>query len=108
MCTEGGAKVIKDAIEKHELDRVLVAACTPKTHQPVFQAVLDEAGINRRMLEFVNIREHDAFIHMHDKEGATSKAKQLIQAGVARALFLEEVPREVVDINPNVLVIGGG
>ncbi len=60
------------------------------------------------MLEFVNIREHDSFIHMHDKEKATLKAKQLIQAGVARALFLEEIPREIVNINPNVLVVGGG
>jgi len=74
----------------------------------VFQAVLKEVGINERMLEFVNIREHDSFVHMHDKQSASLKAQQLIKAAVARALELEEVPTEIVDINPNVLVVGGG
>lgn len=60
------------------------------------------------MLEFVNVREHDSFVHMHEKEIATEKAKDLIQAAVARAKLLEEVPTEIVDINPNVLVVGGG
>ncbi len=60
------------------------------------------------MLEFVNIREHDSFIHIHDKESASLKAYQLIRAAVARALKLEEIPTEIVDINPNVLVVGGG
>ncbi len=74
----------------------------------MFQAVLRDAGINERMLEFVNIREHDAFIHMHDKQSASLKAHQLVKAAVARALLLEEVPTEIVDINPNVLIVGGG
>lgn len=107
-CTEGGAQAIKAAIEKHHLDRVVIAACTPKTHLPVFQSVLKDAGLNERMIEFVNIREHDSFVHMRDKQAATLKANQLIAAGVARAILLEEVPTEVVDINPNVLVVGGG
>jgi heterodisulfide reductase subunit A len=107
-CTEGGARNIKAAIDKNKLDRVVLAAWTPKTHQPVFQAVLKEAGINERMLEFVNIREHDAFIHVHDKQAASLKAHQLIRAAVARAQQLEAVPTEVVEINPTVLVVGGG
>jgi heterodisulfide reductase subunit A len=107
-CTEGGARAIKEAIDKHDLDRIVIAACTPKTHQPVFQAVLKEAGINERMLEFVNIRDHDSFIHMKEKSIATEKANELINAAVARAKLLEEVPIEIVDINPNILVVGGG
>ncbi|MEX2717017.1 MAG: FAD-dependent oxidoreductase [Candidatus Sigynarchaeota archaeon] len=107
-CTEGGARNIKAAIEKYHLDRVVVAACTPKTHQPVFQAVLRDAGINERMLEFVNNREHDAFVHVHDKQSATLKARELVKAAVARALELEAVPTEIVDIDPNVMVVGGG
>nr|MDO8084492.1 FAD-dependent oxidoreductase [Candidatus Sigynarchaeum springense] len=107
-CTEGGARDIKAAIEKYHLDRVVIAACTPKTHQPVFQAVLRDASINERMLEFVNIREHAAFVHMHDKQLATLKAHQLVRAAIARAMELEEVPTEIVDVDPNVLVVGGG
>ncbi|MHA1846102.1 MAG: FAD-dependent oxidoreductase [Promethearchaeota archaeon] len=60
------------------------------------------------MLEFVNIREHDSFVHMHQKQIATAKACELINAGVARAKLLEAVPKESVDINPNILVVGGG
>jgi len=107
-CTEGGARVIKEAIEKKNIDRVVIAACTPKTHLPVFQAVISEAGLPKRMLEFVNIREHNSFVHMHEKDVATRKAIELIGAGIARAQLLEDVPTEIVDINPNVLVVGGG
>lgn len=64
--------------------------------------------MNERMLDFVNIREHDSFVHAHDKPAAYSKAKQLITAAVARALELEEIPTKIVNINPSVLVIGGG
>ena len=99
---------MKEAIEEHNINRVVLAACTPKTHQPVFHTVLKDAGLPERMLEFVNIREHDSFVHMREKDIATDKARALIQAAVARAKLLEEVPTEIVDIDPNVLVVGGG
>jgi len=74
----------------------------------VFQSVLKAANLPKRMLEFVNIREHDSFVHMHDKEAATDKAKSLIAAAVERAKTLEDVPTEIVDVTKKALVIGGG
>ena len=107
-CTEAGAVAIQKAIGEQQLKRVVIAACTPKTHLPVFQSVLKSANLPKRMLEFVNLREHDAFIHMHDKDAATEKAKALIAAAVERTKTLEDVPTEIVDVTRKALVIGGG
>lgn len=107
-CTEAGAVAIQDAIEKHGLTSVVMAACTPKTHEPVFQSVLKAAALPKRMLEFVNLREQDSFVHMHDKEAATAKARDLVAGAVARARELEDVPTEIVDVTRKALVIGGG
>jgi len=95
-------------IEKYSLTRVIVAACTPKTHEPVFHAVLRDAGLPPRMLEFVNIREHCSFVHMNEPEAALYQAKNLINAAVQRALYLEAVPTKIVDVSPEALIIGGG
>ena len=108
MCTEPGAVFIMEAIEKHKLNRVIVAACTPKTHEPVFHAVLKDAGLPIRMLEFVNIREHCSFVHMNEPDAALLQAKQLMRAAVQRALYLEAVPTKTVDVNPEALIVGGG
>jgi heterodisulfide reductase subunit A len=107
-CTEAGAVAIQKAIEENNLKKVVIAACTPKTHNPVFWSVLESAGIPKRMLEFVNLREHDSFVHMHDKGAATDKAKTLVGAAVGRAKYLEDIPTEVVDVERKALVIGGG
>ncbi len=85
-----------------------MAACTPKTHQPVFHAILTEAGLPPRYLEFVNIREHCSFVHQQEKEKATNKAIELIKAGIARARLLEDVPTKIVPVNPVALIVGGG
>lgn len=108
LCTDAGATLIKSKIEECGLDRVVVAACTPKTHEEVFRRVLQEAGLSPNMLEFVNIREHDSFVHMMDAAGAFEKAKDLIRGGVAKARYLDEVPRILIPVKPSVLVIGGG
>lgn len=110
MCTEGGSKYIKEQIEEFKLDRIVVAACTPRTHQPVFHAILKEAGIPPRYLEFVNIREHCSFVHQAPevREKALRKAIELIKAGVARARLLEDVPTKRVPVKPAALVVGGG
>ncbi|MFX0100314.1 MAG: NAD(P)-binding protein [Candidatus Hodarchaeota archaeon] len=108
FCTESGANAIQKAIEENDLDRIVIAACTPKTHEPVFQSVLKAANLPKRMMEFVNIREHDSFVHMHDKDEATEKAISLIRAAVSRAKQLEDVPVEVIDVEKRALVIGGG
>ncbi|MCS3900722.1 heterodisulfide reductase subunit A [Methanococcus voltae] len=108
MCADPGQNLIKDAIKEHGLDRIVVAACTPKIHEPTFRACLSEAGISPYYLEFVNIREHDAFVHMNDVKAATDKAKELIAAGIARAKRLEDVPQKVVDVDKSCMVIGAG
>ena len=108
MCTEGGSVYIKEQIEEFKLTKIVVAACTPKTHQPVFHAILTEAGLPPRYLEFVNIREHCSFVHQQDRKKADQKAIELIKAGIARARLLEPVPTKTVPVVPEALVIGGG
>lgn len=110
MCTEGGSSYIKEQIEEFKLNRIVVAACTPKTHQPVFHAILEEAGIPPRYLEFVNIREHCSFVHqaLEVREKANKKAIELIKAGIARSRLLEDVPTKTVPVKPTALVVGGG
>jgi heterodisulfide reductase subunit A2 len=108
MCTAAGAEFIKSNVEEHQLNRIVVAACTPKTHEPVFQAVLEDAGLDKSYLEFVNLREHCSFVHRDNKKMAMRKAKDMLKAGVSRAIELEQIPERVVPITNSVLVIGGG
>ncbi|WP_371802411.1 FAD-dependent oxidoreductase [Candidatus Lokiarchaeum ossiferum] len=108
MCTTGGADFIKKNVDDFHLNRIVVAACTPKTHEPVFRAVLDEIGIDTAFLEFINLREHCSFVHRKTKDAAMEKAKDLISAGVSRAHKLENIPELIVPITDSVLVIGGG
>lgn len=110
VCTTGGADYIKEQIVDHKLNRIVVAACTPRTHQPVFHAILKEAGLPPRYLEFINIREHCSFVHqaLEVRERATGKAIELIRAGIARARLLEDVPTKIVPVKPVALVVGGG
>jgi len=108
MCTEAGASLISEKIKELGLNRILVAACTPQTHQRVFRRVLKDNGLDPSMLEFVNIREHDSYVHRADPKIATDKAKDLLRAAVSRAAILELVPIKKVDIEPSVLIIGGG
>ena len=110
MCTEGGSSYIKEQIEESKIERIVVAACTPRTHQPVFHAILAEAGLPPRYLEFVNIREHCSFVHQAPevREKAIQKAIELIKAGIARSRLLEDVPIRVVPVKPVALVVGGG
>ena len=108
MCTEGGSAYIKEEIQEAKLERIVVAACTPKTHQPVFHAILKEAGLPPRYLEFVNIREHCSFVHQGEREKALQKAIELIKAGISRARLLEDVPTMTVPVEPSALVVGGG
>ena len=108
MCTEEGANLIKEKISEHELNRVVVASCTPITHEPVFKAVLEDAGLNPGLLEFVNIREHDAYVHMTQPAEALEKAKDLVRAAVSRAKYVEEIPTRIIPVERKSLVIGGG
>ena len=107
-CADPGQNEIKRAIEEHNLNRVVVASCTPKIHEPTFRNCVAEAGLNPYLFEMVNIREHCSWVHQQEKEKATEKAKDLVRSGVARARFLEPQIEEEVPVTKAALVIGGG
>ena len=107
-CSETGLTAIKTAIKEHDLNRVVVASCTPRTHEPLFRECISEAGLNPYLFDFVNIRDQCTWVHMKDAEGAYEKAKDLVKMGVAKAAKLEPLEMIKVDINPAALIIGGG
>jgi heterodisulfide reductase subunit A len=107
-CSEEGLSSIKEQIVGQNLNRVVVASCTPRTHEPLFKEACEEAGLNKYLFEFVNIREHCSWIHMHDPARATEKAKELVKMGVAKACYLEPQEEFESEVFPAVLVIGGG
>ncbi len=107
-CSEAGVKDIKNAIIENKLNRVVVAACTPRTHEPTFRAACEEAGMNPFQFEFVNIREQCSWAHKAETDLATQKAKDLIRMGVARAALLEPQQPISATVEPTALVIGGG
>lgn len=107
-CAEDGLSNIREGIRKHNLNRVIVASCTPRTHAPLFQATCESAGLNKYLFTFVNIREHCSWVHMKEKEKATKKARDLIKMGVARARLLMPQEEERVNVEPSAVVVGGG
>jgi heterodisulfide reductase subunit A len=107
-CSEEGISAIKKGIKEHNLNRVLVASCTPRTHEPLFRAACEEAGLNKYLFEFVNIRDQCSWVHMREPEKATEKAKDLIRMGVAKARLLQPLEEIEMKVAPSALVIGGG
>jgi heterodisulfide reductase subunit A len=107
-CSEEGLSSLKQSIHEHRLNRVIVASCTPRTHEPLFKDACEQAGLNRYLFEFVNIREHCSWIHSEESEIATDKAKRLIRMGVAKACLLEPQVEAESGVIPAALVIGGG
>lgn len=107
-CSEEGLASIKDAIKENQLEGVVVAACTPRTHEPLFRRACEQAGVNKYLFEFVNIREHCSWIHAEEPELATEKAKRLIAMGVAKASLLEPQEEGESSVIPAAVVIGGG
>ena len=95
-------------MEESNANRLVVAACTPKTHEPVFKSVLESMDLDSSFLEFCNIREHVSFVHRQDKKGAQKVAEDLLRSAVARAAVLEKILIKEVDITKKALVIGGG
>jgi len=108
ICSTEAAQKIADSIRENGLNRVVVAACTPRTHEPLFRDTLREGGINPYLFDFANIREHCSWVHSKEKEKATIKAKDLIRMSVARSLLLEPLQESYLPVNPAALVIGGG
>jgi heterodisulfide reductase subunit A len=107
-CSQDTQEQIKDMIEEHHLNRVIVASCTPRTHEPLFQNTVREAGINPYLFEMTNIRDQCSWVHMHEPAEATEKAKDLVRMVVAKAYLLEPLKRMPLEVNKSALVVGGG
>ncbi len=107
-CADSGQRAIEEAIREHRLNRVVVAACTPRTHEPVFREALARSGLNPFLLEMVNIRDQCTWVHGHDRPGAQARARDQIRMGAARAARLEPLAPVRVPVERRALVIGGG
>ncbi len=107
-CADPGQNQIKDGINKHRLNRVVVASCSPRQHEPTFRQCVHEAGLNPYLMEMANLREHCSWVHPGDWEAATEKAKDLVASAVARARLLEAQKEMTVPVTQRALVIGGG
>ncbi len=107
-CADPGQNEIKNAIRQHHLNRVVVASCTPRQHEPTFRQCVREAGLNPYLMEMANLREHCSWVHPGDWDGATAKAKDLVASAVARARFLQPQEELTVPVTKRALVIGGG
>ena len=107
-CADSGQNLIKGEILKHNLNRVVVSACSVRMHEPTFRAAVTEAGLNPFLMEMANIREQCTWAHGHDKAGALAKAKELTAAAVAKAAFLTPLETIKVPVTRRALVIGGG
>ncbi len=107
-CAEPGQQEIQKAIAEHRLDRVVIASCSPKIHEPTFRRCVEEAGLNPYLVEMANIREHCSWVHMKDRAAATDKAKDLVRSAVGRARMLEAQDERSFPVTDAALVIGGG
>ena len=107
-CSEAGLTAIKESTKKHNLNRVVVASCTPRTHEPLFRAACKEAGLNPYLFEMANIREHDSWVHPHESQKATQKAKDIVRMAVAKAALLEPQTEPEVEVKGSSLVVGAG
>jgi heterodisulfide reductase subunit A len=107
-CAQDSQKGILTAIREHRLNRLVVAACTPRTHEPLFQKTLERAGINPYLFEFANIREHCSWVHQQEPEKATVKARDLVRAAVAKVKLARPLYKKSMGVNKGALVIGGG
>lgn len=107
-CSEPGQQGIKEDIAERGLDRVVVASCSPRLHEPTFRQLLESAGLNGFLLEMANLREQCSWVHMLDPEAATRKAFDLVKMAVARAEKLEPLEKQTIPVTKRTLVIGGG
>jgi heterodisulfide reductase subunit A len=107
-CSNDTQEIIKEKIKEHRLNRVIVASCTPRTHEALFGKTLREAGLNRYLIEMANIRDQCSWVHMHEPEKATYKAKDLVRMAAAKSRLLEPLQNRTVPVTKSALVIGGG
>ena len=107
-CSNDTQERIKDLIKEHNLNRVVVASCTPRTHEPLFRNTVREARLNSYLFEMANIRDQCSWVHMQEPERATQKSKDLVRMAVSKVRLLEPLQRRKVSVNHSALVIGGG
>jgi heterodisulfide reductase subunit A len=107
-CSADTQTKIKDAIKDYDLNRVIVASCTPRTHEPLFMETIREAGLNKFLFQMTNIRDQCSWVHMHQPEEATQKAKDLVRMAVAKARLNEALETHELDVTRSALIIGGG
>jgi len=107
-CSQDSQDKMAQVIQDEGLNRIVVAACTPKTHEPLFQETLQNAGINKYLFEMVNIRNQNSWVHKNNPEAATQKARDLVNMSVAKAARIEPLKEPVLEINQRAMVIGGG
>ncbi|UCH31128.1 MAG: CoB--CoM heterodisulfide reductase iron-sulfur subunit A family protein [Candidatus Bathyarchaeota archaeon] len=107
-CSQDTQGIIRERIEEHDLNRVIVASCTPRTHEPLFRETVQEAGLNPYLFEMVNIRDQCSWVHMHQPKEATGKAKELVRSVIAKARLLKPLKKPIIKVTPIGLVLGGG
>ena len=107
-CSQDTQDKMKEVIKRENLTRVVVAACTPRTHEPLFQETLRDAGLNKYLFEMANIRNQCSWVHAKEKDKATEKSKDLVRMAVARANLIQPLPQPSISVNHDALVIGGG
>src|SRR3990170_2943153 len=86
-CSDPGQEIIKKDIKEHKLNRVFVASCSPRLHEPTFRRTCEDAGLNKYLFEMANIREHCSWVHLHERASGTEKAKDLVKRAVAKTVF---------------------
>jgi len=107
-CSEPGQQEIRQDIEEHGLERIVVASCSPRLHEPTFRQMMQSAGLNPYLLEMANIREQCSWVHLNEPDAATQKAEDLVKMAVSRARLLQPLKEEKLPLTKRTLVIGGG
>ena len=107
-CADPGQEEIRKGIVEHDLNRVIVSACSPRMHEPTFRTTVEEAGLNPFLFEMANIREMCSWCHPHEQEKATEKAKEIIKMAAAKARLLQPLTKFEVPVTNRALIIGGG
>jgi heterodisulfide reductase subunit A len=107
-CSQDAQEVLKQKIKQYRLNRVVIAACSPRTHEPLFQETLKDAGLNRNLIEMVNIRDQCSWVHAGEPEAATDKSQDLVRMAVAKVRGMKPLPEQTVPVTPKALIIGGG
>ncbi len=107
-CSQDTQDKMKEIISENNLNRVVVASCSPRTHEPLFQETIRDAGLNKYLFEMANIRDQNTWVHMDDPAKATEKAKDLVRMAVAKAALVEPLQQVMLEVKQSVLVVGGG